>query len=187
MNAHIRDQFRETSPFTVTTAGDLSYADAANSMNSRLGIGAARTFLVSDGSAPTWRVPGAAARTDSATSTNTSYNSLGGAAWYNDSGQVEVEKVTGTGALIMWKARLSNNTVGERTIISYDVTGDTTILESDARRIGYESGAANDDAEFGGFDFITSLNAGTNKFQLQGRVSGGTGSISRPEIFVLPF
>ena len=31
LNTHVRDQFRETSPFTVTTAGDISYADAANS------------------------------------------------------------------------------------------------------------------------------------------------------------
>ena len=54
MNAHIRDNLLETCPATVTTAGDITYADAANSMGSRLGIGAANTILTSNGSAPTW-------------------------------------------------------------------------------------------------------------------------------------
>ena len=54
MNTHIRDNLLETCPATVTTAGDITYADAANSMGSRLGIGAANTILTSSGSAPTW-------------------------------------------------------------------------------------------------------------------------------------
>ncbi len=54
MNSAIRDNFLETSAATVTTAGDLAFADAANSMGSRLAIGAVDTVLVSSGAAPTW-------------------------------------------------------------------------------------------------------------------------------------
>ena len=54
LNPHIRDNLLETSAATVTTAGDLAYADAANSMGSRLAIGAAETILTSTGTAPAW-------------------------------------------------------------------------------------------------------------------------------------
>ncbi len=59
MNAHIRDNFLETSAATVTTTGDLVSADAANSMGTRLAIGSNDEVLVSDGSTPGWgEVPG---------------------------------------------------------------------------------------------------------------------------------
>ena len=53
-NTQIRDNFLETSAATAVAAGDLMYADAGNSMGSRVGIGASGTVLVSNGSAPTW-------------------------------------------------------------------------------------------------------------------------------------
>jgi len=56
LNTHIRDNLLETSAATVTTAGDIAFADAANSMGSRLAIGADNTTLISNGSAPTWAV-----------------------------------------------------------------------------------------------------------------------------------
>ena len=56
MNAHIRDNFLETSAATVTTAGDIAFADAANSMGSRLGISANSFHLTSDATQPVWRV-----------------------------------------------------------------------------------------------------------------------------------
>lgn len=54
LNTHVRDNLREVCAATATTAGDIVYADAANSMGSRLAIGAADKVLVSNGSAPTW-------------------------------------------------------------------------------------------------------------------------------------
>ncbi len=53
LNTHLRDNFNETSAAQVTTAGDVTYADAANSMI-RLGIGGAGSVLTSDGSTPSW-------------------------------------------------------------------------------------------------------------------------------------
>ena len=75
-NTHLRDNLLETSAATATTAGDLVYADAANSMGSRLGIGAAHGLLVSTGSAPVWRVPATDSDTGSDADTHTSYTTL---------------------------------------------------------------------------------------------------------------
>ncbi len=52
MNSAIRDNFLETSAATVTTVGDIVYADAANSMN-RLAIGTKAKFL-RGGTIPGW-------------------------------------------------------------------------------------------------------------------------------------
>ncbi len=53
LNTHLRDNLNETSAAQVTTAGDITHADAANSMV-RLGIGGAGAVLTSDGNTPTW-------------------------------------------------------------------------------------------------------------------------------------
>ena len=189
LNAHIRDNFRETSPFTVTTAGDLSYADAANSMNSRLGIGAATTHLVSTGSAPVWR----GIATDADTGSNTSgpgavgaYITLANADW-GFASEVEVTVTTGTVALVLFKAELANDTGGQLTYLSYSVSSATTVAASDGHMIRYESGAANDRAFFGGFNLHTGLTAGSNVFTLEAKVSANTGTITRPEIAVFGF
>lgn len=185
-NTDLRDNMKETAAATAQSAGDLVYADAANSMGSRLGIGVANTVLVSDGSGPVWRSPKFDRRTDSTTGTNTAYQSLGGAAWFNDSDQVEVEMVTGTRALVLFTSFLSNANAGQSTYVSFDVSNATTSAGGDARSIRYESGAANDSIRLSGASYVT-LTAGTNKFQLIGKVSGGTGTIAQADIFVLPF
>jgi hypothetical protein len=187
LNAHIRDNQRETSPFTVTTAGDLSYADGANSMNSRVGIGAALSVLASTGSAPIWRTPTNAADSGAGTYMGTVYESLGGPGFLGFSDEIEASVTTGTGALILFRAGLANNASGGETYMSYSISGATTAAASDAHGIWYESGSANDRALFGGFDYRTGLTAGTNVFTLEGRVNTGTGRFVHPEIFVLPF
>lgn len=187
-NAQIRDNFLETSAATVTTAGDIAFADAANSMGSRLGIGAANSHLVSDGSAPVWRGIATDVDTGVSTGTPTIYASLAdGVQWPGfSSNAVAVTITTGTLALVLFKAELSNDTAGSRTLLSYVVSGATTAPASDTRNINFESGAANDIAEFGGFDLAT-LTAGSNTFSLEGRVDGNTGTIRRPEIAVIAF
>ncbi len=188
-NAQIRDNFLETSAATVTTAGDLVYADAANSMGSRLAIGAATTHLVSDGSAPVWRAVATDVDTGTDTGASTSYVTLAAAApsdWAFAT-EIEVTVTTGTVALVLLKAQLSNNTGGSGTFLSYSVSSATTVAASDNHSIFYESSNANDSAEFGGFDLRTGLTAGSNVFTLEGRVNGNTGTIQRPEIAVIAF
>ncbi len=189
MNAQIRDNFLETSAATVTTAGDLVYADAANSMGSRLAIGAATTHLVSMGSAPVWRVVATDVDTGSDTGISTSYVTLaaGGVSNWAFATEIEVTVTTGTVALVLFQATLFNNTGGSLTSMSYSVSGATTVAADDGHAIQYESSNANDQAQFGSFDLRTGLTAGSNVFTLEGRVTANTGTISRPEIAVLAF
>ena len=184
MNAHIRDNLLETSAATVTTAGDLTHADAANSLI-RLGIGAANTHLVSDGSAPVWRSVATDVDTGTGSSSSTSYTKM--VAGFDFATEVEVTVTTGTVALVLWKASLSNTTAGSTTHLSYSVSGATTTAASNNNQIKYEASVANDGAEFSGFDLRTGLTAGSNVFTLEGRVNANAGTVARPEIAVLAF
>ncbi len=187
LNTHLRDNLLETAAATATTAGDLVYANGANSMGSRLGIGAANSHLVSTGSAPVWRGMATAVDTASNTSLLTSYETLDEVTAWNFTGEVEVTVTTGTEALVLFKARLSNSAAGSITYMSYSVSGATTVAAADGHSIWYESSGANDQANFGGHDLRTGLTAGSNVFTLEGRVSADTGTIHRPEITVIGY
>ena len=187
MNAEIRDNLLATSAATVTTAGDIAFADAANSMGSRVALGAAGSHLVSTGSAPIWRDVATDVDTGNGTSISTSYTTLDDILTWNFTGEVEVTVTTGTRALVLFKAQFGNNTAGSSTYLSYSVSGATTIAASDNHHIRYESGGANDIASFGAHDLNTALTGGSNVFTLEGRVNGDTGTITRPEIAVIAF
>ncbi len=187
MNAEIRDNLLETSAATVTTAGDMAFADAANSMGSRVAIGAADTHLVSDGSAPVWRGGFATdVDTGSETDNGNTFINLADARW-GFATDIEVTVTTGTTALVLFKAQLSNNTAGSSTHLAYSISGATTRAASNNAQISYESSVANDFARFGGHNFAVSLTAGSNTFTLEGRVSANTGTIAVPEIAVIAF
>ncbi len=189
LNAQIRDNFLETSAATVTTTGDIAFADAANSMGSRVGIGAANTHLVSTGSAPVWRGIATDVDTASQAGTTTTYATLGtsGGAGWNFAAEVEVAVTTGTVALVLFQSVMSNDTAGSLTFLSYSVSGATTVTAQDAHSIHYESSGATDSVACGGFDLRTGLTAGSNTFTLGARVSANSGTIQRPEIAVVAF
>lgn len=186
-NAQVKDNMLETAAATAQAAGDLIYADAANSMGARRAKPAADgSFLVSDiaVSAINWRTVAADADTAGFANTNTSY--IGLDAWGFDA-EVEVLVNSGTNALVFLQARLSNNTAGQTTFLSYLVSGASSVVPAANRGISYESSNANDQAEFGGAILQTGLNFGNNRFTLYARVDGGTGTIARPMITVIPF
>ena len=186
LNAHVRDNLLETSAATVTTAGDVAFADAANSMGSRLAIGAATRHMVSDGSAPVWRQVATDVDTGTQSDTGTSFSTL--ANWgFGGGSEVEVTLTTGTAALVLFKGDLSNDTGGSQCRMSYSISGATTVAAGDTTSIFYESSNAADAATLTGFDLRTGLTAGSNVFTLEGRVSGNTGTIVRPEIVVAAF
>ena len=189
MNAHVRDNFLETSAATVTTAGDIAFADAANSMGSRLAIGAATTHLVSTGSAPVWRASATDADTGLDTGVSTTYVTLAAATPSNwaFATEIEVTVTTGTVALVFFKAQLSNDTAGSLTLLSYSISSATTVAAADNHSILFESSANTDQAGFGGFDLRTGLTAGSNVFTLEARVTAKTGTIQRPQIAVIAF
>ncbi|HUU44864.1 MAG TPA: hypothetical protein VM118_03955 [Acidobacteriota bacterium] len=188
MNTHIRDQLRECSPFTVTTAGDLSYADAANSMNSRLGIGAAGGILMSNGTGPVWRRPLGDSRTDQAVGgASGDWRTLGGVSWYNDSDDVAVTVVTGATAIVMIKGQVENSTIDQITAIGYTVSGDSTVAAALTRSLYYKSGAAGEHSPHMGIAILQGgLTPGTNLFSLTGYIDGGQGTIGYPAIIVVP-
>lgn len=183
-NTQVRDNFLETSAATAQAAGDIVFADAANSMGSRLAIGAVSQRLVSDGAAPVWRANARANDTGSDTFTNTAYGPLDDQTSFPTSG-VTVTLTTGTQALVAIAATVSNNTGGAVTFLSFDTSGATTQAAAGARACWYESSNANDACHVSLTLLVQSLNAGSNTFKLAGRVSSGTGTISFPQITAL--
>jgi hypothetical protein len=189
MNAHIRDNFLETSAATVTTAGDLPYADAANSMGSRLALGAAGYRLVSTGSAPVWRNQGY----DSGTTTT------GDSAVFVpfDSPEIEVgnlEEVavtltTGTSAIVYFGARfVYHNTIGNNVQLSYQIlrAGALDVAASTAWGTYNESDPASNITSAFRVHYRTGLTAGSNTFELVWSASdtADEATISTPWIMV---
>jgi len=191
MNTHLRDNLLETCPATVTTAGDMVYADAANSMGSRLPIGSAGSLLVSSGSAPVWRAPsvdrdyGDGSVSQDFTLTTFSVSPPG----LSSSTLPTVTVTTGTTALVMLATRyVLNDTAGQSVEIAYSVSGATTIAAAAGVRSGrVESGSANDLSPATVINLETGLTAGSNTFQMWTRIVGsGTGTIQYPKIVVIP-
>lgn len=180
----VRGNILETCAATVTTAGDMTYADGANSMGNRLAIGSQNDVLVSTGSAPVWLSLGNASDTASTmTTTSTSYIDL--ASWTSGASIADTI-TTRTRAILLATARVKNNTGGQSVFLSYAVSGDTTIAAGDTRANRFESSAADDWATITLLDYVP-LTAGSNTFTLYGRVDGGTGTINKVELVVIPF
>jgi len=119
------------------------------------------------------------------TGTTTSFASFGSANWLTG-GAVQVTLDTDTKALVHLAALLRNDTAGAITSMSFAVSGATTLAASAARGIQYESSNPADRAEFGTTILLDTLTAGSNTFDIEGQVTAGTGSISRPRIIVQP-
>lgn len=184
MNQYVRDNFLETCPATAQAAGDLIYADAANSMGGRLAIGSVNSHLVSTGSVPVWRQMGNDGSTGTHTSTSTSYIPL--SAW-SPGDAVVVTLTAGVGkALVLMTARVWNSAAGSSVFLGFEVSGATTLAFSDNRAGRYESSNANDVANPAVVE-VVSLAAGSNTFTAGARVDGGTGSIDKVDMVVIPW
>lgn len=188
MNAHVRDNFLETSAATVTTAGDLAYADGNKSMGSRLAIGADNTYLVSTGSAPVWRATANQRQVESYTSTTkpTSFEPLNSAGWGGTN--VTVSLTTGDLAEVHFGCRyMSADEAGGRVLMSYSVSGATTSAASANWGFEHASGSANDEHGGGRMDRAV-LTAGSNTFTIEAQLVGGTanmtGTIVNPFLYV---
>ncbi len=184
LNTHLRDNLNETCPRTAAAAGDLVYADGANSMGSRVSIGNAGALLASTGTAPVWRVPATDENlTETASATSTSFVDLATIGFTAD---VQVTAVTGAQALVLISAKVENDTAGGVTFVGYRVSGATTQTAIEANSLQYESSNANDRARIT-THHLTGLTAGTNTFTCQAKVSAGTATISQVRLAVIPF
>lgn len=174
MNTHIRDNLLETSAATVTTAGDLAYADAANSMGSRLAIGPAGYRLVSSGSAPTWKGQAyddqvAYFATDTSSGSDTVYWGFDTIYWDSGSGtqEISVTLTTGTQAMVFYGC--SHASAADTTTqvnMSYEVSGASSIAASGDWALVGKSAVASKNFPASRMHYATGLTGGSNKFEL---------------------
>ena len=184
MNSAVRDNFLETSAATVTTAGDIAFADAANSMGSRLAIGAAGRTLVSTGSAPIWREFNGVEGDATNVGGSTTFLGFNSATWSAGTNVVQTV-VTDVLALVLFGcSHASNDTAGQSVQLSFIVTGAPTLGVATVRQTLHESSAAND-RHTHSRAFMVSLTGGTNTFTLQGAISANTGSVVNPYLYVM--
>ena len=186
LNQYQRDNLNETSAATATTAGDMIFADAANSMGSRVGIGAAGSYLVSDGSGPVWRATGFdtlfSDSSTTQTTTSTAYtSSMGGQTLPNFSVS------TGTRGLVLYGAQSTSNSAAQAFVqLTFSISGATTLAAGDVVSALHEGGATDVGDHIGTTRLVTGLTAGSNTFQLQVKVASGTGTVVHPYIGLLP-
>lgn len=158
-NQHVRDNLLETAPGKATTAGGYFVVTGANAIAQRV---VSRDYVV---------------QTD--TTTSTSYVDLA-----NNGPTVTV--TTGTTALVSLAASLSNSSTNSLTLVSYAVTGATTIAADDARGISLDGVGGGNFSQFGRTTLQTGLNAGVNTFTLKFKVGSSTGTFKQRELVVLP-
>jgi hypothetical protein len=99
----------------------------------------------------------------------------------------QVSVTTGTQALAIWGARMSNSTGGQTCFSSVAVTGSTTVAASDNWSLWYNSPGSNQIHRSLGFHWFTSLTAGSNVFTQRYRVDAATGAFHLRELLVIPF
>jgi hypothetical protein len=157
-NASVRDNMLETPAAKFTTAGRIIVSTGPNASAER----AIESNTVSA----------------SQTTTNTSYTNLA------TTGPV-VTVTTGAKALVFGAAFMSSNSIGQKSWISCAVSGATTLAASDI--ISHEFQVYGSNAEHRG-TFATlfkALNAGSNTFTMQYRVSAGTTTFQDRELTVI--
>lgn len=185
MNAHIRDNFLETAPAKVTTTGQMVYSTGANAL-AALTLGASGVHLGSTAAGlPAWKTTGGftgdASYAGWGETSPTDFNAFSVGAGT----QVAVSIATGVSALVFYGSRaMSNSTIGGRVIISYRVSGATTVASSAVISIDNESDPATTSSSGGRANHQTALTEGTNTFTLTAQVTAGLGTITSPFIIV---
>ena len=159
MNTEVRDNFLETAPAVATVGSRLIVTDGANSITERQ--------VVDD------------FETAAETTMSGTYTDLATAG-------PAVTVTTGTDAITIVSALMSNNTGGDRSLMTYAISGATTASATDNAAFRFEAGA-NQDISASKVVFENSLTAGSNTFTTKYRVTGGTGSFDNRSIIVIPF
>ena len=173
-----------TSAAEVMTSAKLNAGTAAGVATTSGGL-----IVATGTNTITERIPGFASTLPGAitcTGTNTTYLSLanltGGAAFGSE---IEVTVTTGAKALVFFSSVMRNLTTELWTLLSFSVSGATTIAAADSHAIWFESPNATFYASYGTFHMPT-LTPGVNVFTLAARVQGGEGQFTYPKIGVIP-
>lgn len=194
-NAQVRDNMLETAAATAASAGDIVYADAANSMGSRLAHPGTGRMLVS-GPSNTWVARQPSEDIDfedsntSGTLTSTSYVTTANTG-AGQSSFPSVTVTTGTLAKVTVSCAFGNNdTAGGSVWISFSISGATTLAAADARGgVVTQKEGSQTGSEGASFVRLLQPTAGSNTFQMEAKVSGvsGTGTVGSPRILVEPY
>lgn len=173
-----------TSPVTAVAGGVFSAAQFNTYVRDNLNqLAAAKStvlsswFPVSAANTLTERFPTQANTTGSSTTVSSAYGNLA------DAVTTSVTVSTGTQAMVLIYCNLLNSVNGNRTWMSYEVSGATTIAADDTFSINH---SFNGGMRWGAMSLPT-LTAGSNTFTLRYRVTAGTGTFSVRRIAVVPF
>lgn len=161
-NTFIRDNLNETAPAKATTSGSYFVGVGPNQIAERTSV----TDIIET----------------SETTTSTSYDDL-----TTLGPQVSVE--TGSFALVINTADITNNTVGQSGRMTWEVSGASSIAAEDFRALRVTvpstSGAGNTRASV--VTAIGDLTPGMNTFKSVYRASGGTASFANRRLTVLAY
>ena len=159
-NAHVRDNFLETSPAKATASGQMFVATGTNAI-------AART-------------PSGATVATSQTTTSTAYVDL------TTAGPI-VTVTTGTKAIVSIAANMDTNTTANPVYASYAVSGATTIAANDAWCILRDAITQVNPNRWGVTHFVDTLNPGSNTFTMKYKsTTSTTATFLNRTIVVIP-
>jgi hypothetical protein len=157
-NASVRDNLLMTVPAVTTAAGTIFVGTAANTVGQR---------VVTSDTIDT-----------SETTTSTTFVDI-------TTVGPQVTLTTGVLALIFYAAQMNNSTVGSASLVSWAVSGATSVAAGDATSINIDAAATFQDVRAADVRRATGLTAGSNTFKLQYRVSANTGTFLRRHLVVM--
>lgn len=156
----MRDNLNATAPALATTAGSIFVATATNAIAERI----PQTALVGG--------------SDTVTSTSYANTTTPGPA---------VTATSAAKALIFTSGWQTNNTGGNSVYMAHEVSGATTIAAADTWALEQRDSGTNGLQNATRTHLETALNSGSNTFTIKYRVSGGTGTVQRRHLTVIPF
>jgi hypothetical protein len=96
-----------------------------------------------------------------------------------------VTVTTGSTALVIVSARMSNSTASASCYAAVTVSGASSVAAQDAAALKYRSSNANDDLRASAANLMTGLTPGSNSFTAQYRVTSGTGTFLERRVLVM--
>lgn len=159
-NTYVRDNLNETLPALASAAGNWFIADAANSLVER----GAEEDLVG---------------TSQSTTNTAAYIDL------STTGP-SVTMTTGTFAIVTLTAGLENSSANAASLMSYAVSGATTVAATDAVAL-ITDGLLASNANVRSVSSVVTLNAGSNTFTAKYRAGSGTATFAERRLTVWSF
>lgn len=159
-NTNVRDNLNQTAPALVTAAGQIVVSTAANTLAAR--VPSTATVATSQGTV---------------SSSATDLLTVGPV----------VTVTTGTQAIVGIAAGLSNNATGAAAVMTFAVTGATTIVAGANGMQLFVVTTANYNMSLGVSYMVTGLTAGSNIFTAKyNAASGGTATFGSRFLWVIP-